>query len=191
MTKWIPVLLVLILVLAGCSLLFPEDQYRNPPATPGSLEFEPAPPYNGTDEPAEHLRDNGTYHIPLEITVHGNFGGAEGSEWVFHDVTVMGFSNKGNKLCSDEAGNISRGQEREVVLECPVPPWIIGLTAEESPCDEHIEIQYIRYDKTDIPGVDAEYTWQSELRKCGQELPPTPSEETSIASAGTVERTVG
>ena len=166
-------LLVLILVLSGCSLLVPDgNQYQNPPKTPGSLEFIDAPRYNGTAEPAEHLRNNGTYHLSLEIEVYGNFGRSEGSKQVFHRVIVIGYSKEGKKVCSHKVGNISRGDDPEVVLSCPSPPWLITMVADESPCKRHIEIKYLIYTESTEESVEEEYRWHQKTRKCGQNLPP-------------------
>jgi hypothetical protein len=178
MAKWIPVLLVLILALAGCSLLFPSDQYQDPPNEPGSLEFSKVPSYDGTNEPAEHLRRNGAYHIPIEIFYHnpGNRNGAIGEE--FNNVTVIGYAKDGAELCKHRVGDIPYATDQEIVIKCSNPPWMFGMTAEESPCDDRVEIRYYFYAQTDQAGVDDEYVWQSTVVKCGETLPLTRTNNT-------------
>jgi len=178
MKKHILLTIMVIMGLSGCSLLFPSDQYQNPPNTPGSLEFSKVPPYDGTNEPVEHLRRNGTYHIPIEITYHGSGNKSDAIGQEFNNVTVIGYAKDGVELCKHRIGDVPYATDQEIVIRCNNPPWMFGMTAEESPCDERVEIRYYFYAQTDLSGVDDEYIWQSRVMECGEKLPLTSTNNT-------------
>lgn len=69
----------------------------------------------------------------------------------FHDVRVVGYSREGNEVCSEQVGpvtyeNASRRAGVTVRLECPAFPYEITTKARETPCDDNVEIQILRYD---------------------------------------------
>lgn len=63
----------------------------------------------------------------------------------------MEYSREGNEVCSEQVGavtyeNASRRDGVTVRLECSAFPHEITAKARETPCDENVEIQILRYD---------------------------------------------
>lgn len=96
----------------------------------------------------------------------------DGDEGTFYDVSVVVFDEKGDRICSEEVGDISTefdiNNGREVTVECPKFPHTISLRATETPCREDTEILVRVYQRRD---EENGHTWAERTLRCGEEPP--------------------
>jgi hypothetical protein len=97
--------------------------------------------------------------IETQSTVDSNPG--------FHNVSVMAYSREEKLTCSKEVGNLvpeGMATEKRITLNCTDRPYIVALSANESPCDEETRIMYMVYNSTSD-------MWDYHYRDCGQSIP--------------------
>jgi hypothetical protein len=109
----------------------------------------------------ESSRTNSTRVLNVTVRARNNLepGG-------FHNVRVVGYSKSNKRVCSKKVGDLSVGTEssqRTVSLECSVRPHIVGLIAEETPCEENTHIEFREYNTS-------KEIWEPKSRKCEEDL---------------------
>lgn len=92
---------------------------------------------------------------------------AEGGDdqWrTFHDVTVVGYTTDGDRLCTESLGDLRSADEPSFRLECPALPDRIVIEAEESPC-----VDRTYFDAAVLDGADdGERAYQIIDRTCSE-----------------------
>jgi hypothetical protein len=82
----------------------------------------------------------------------------------FHNVTVVAYATDGSRICSKQIGDMAVGKTKVTEtanLDCGVKPAVIGVTANETPCDENTSVDIWVYNQS----TDE---WEFEQLECGE-----------------------
>ena len=96
----------------------------------------------------------------------------------FRDVTVLGYDETGQRVCTAEVGDLDgdSGRRPTVTASCSSFPAIVTATAAQSPCDEDIAVEILYWVGTaEQRGTDPnenEIVWKSTVQQCNESLPP-------------------
>lgn len=98
----------------------------------------------------------------------------------FHNITVIGYSRTGETVFREEFGDSTYPGELQkwFTVEPAEFPFIIAVTADESPCTEGLTFEVIRWNGTDAqqletyPEDNPDYAWEEFERQCNEDLPP-------------------
>lgn len=141
-----------MLAVAGC----PGDFPKHRDLIVGGVERD-----NNTGEPYR-------FKITPETSISGGT-----DEWqTFHNVTLLGYSVSGERVCRAELGTIEASEPprlEPVVVDCDEYPVVFTYEADESPCDKDTRIGNA-IDRTPNDGESLFYI--DERRTCGEGLPP-------------------
>lgn len=126
--------------LAGC-------QTAHPPPTFKELVIYPSTTSDATRPELEKQGSAWVVHVTLV-----NESSIRTEEGNFHDVRVVAYSRQGSQVCSKHVGEVTYENDSfsdgvTVRMECSSFPHEITATARETPCDETVEIQLLRYDE--------------------------------------------
>lgn len=146
---------VLVSSLAGCYT-------AHPPSTFKELVIYPSTTPDATSPDVEKRGSTWVAHLTL---VNESVTRTEAGN--FHDVRVVAYSREGSVVCSKRVGDVTYENDSfsdgvTVRLECSSFPYEITATARETPCDETVEIQLLRYD-------DERESYGVMNRKCSEE----------------------
>lgn len=125
--------------LAGCYT-------AHPPPTFKELVIYPSTTSDATRPELEKRGSAWVVHVTLV-----NESSIRTEEGNFHDVRVVAYSRQGGQVCSKHVGEVTYENDSfsdgvTVRMECSSFPHEITATARETPCDETVEIQLLRYD---------------------------------------------
>jgi hypothetical protein len=105
---------------------------------------------------------NGNFTVAGTISIAARWGGDE--EWrTFHNVSVVVFTEQGDRICSAELGSLSRGEDETISLSCPRFPHRVEIQTEESPCSGRTTIHYYVYTGR---ADDGTRLWEKREREC-------------------------
>lgn len=99
--------------------------------------------------------------VTLNVTVRARNNLEPGG---FHNVEVVGFSKSGDSICSEYVGDLAVGVEssqQTIALECSTRPHIVGIVADETPCDENTYIEFRGYNASNN-------VWKLMEWRCGE-----------------------
>lgn len=129
--------------------------------------------------------DTSWWRLQVEIQT-GNTGRFRSSdEGIFRDVRIIGRAKEGVVVCQRSVGDFGPGlDQRQFEIKCPVFPYTIQLvSAGAPPCDEHTQIQALRYTAGESPEAlyeegtgpsDTQVVWDLES-SCEMSVPSSPT----------------
>lgn len=146
---------VLVSSLAGCYT-------AHPPSTCKGLVIYPSTTTDATSPDVEKRGSTRVVHLTLV-----NESVARTEDGNFHDVRVVAYSREDSLVCSKRVGDVTYENDSfddgvTARMECSSFPYEITATARETPCDETVEIQLLRYD-------DERESYRVMNRKCSEE----------------------
>lgn len=90
----------------------------------------------------------------------------------FQDVSVVAYGEEGSLVCKKGIGDfVPPGDyDREAVLDCTKPPYLITTVAEQSPCSDSHDFEIVR--RMQVEAQSEQWEWDRFTRQCDESLPP-------------------